>query len=87
LPPPGALPTATSRSATPGPRASRGNPAAGSVPAAAGHPLFKRICRIAQGNAAAAWELISTDLPPEVREHGVDLVNALADNVLTFKHL
>ena len=36
---------------------------------------------------AAAWGMITADLPADVREHRIDVVNALADNVLAFEQL
>jgi hypothetical protein len=37
--------------------------------------------------AAAAWGMITADLPADVREHRIDVANGLADTVLTFEQL
>jgi hypothetical protein len=49
--------------------------------------LGETMPRDAAEETAAAWGMIDADLPPEVREHRIDVVNALSGNVLTFEHL
>ena len=49
--------------------------------------LGEAMPRDAAEETAAAWGMIDADLPPEVRAHRVEFVNALSDNVLTFEHL
>jgi hypothetical protein len=43
--------------------------------------------RDAAEETAAAWRLIDAGLPPDVREHRVDFMHALAESVLTFARL
>lgn len=47
--------------------------------------LGEAMPRDAAEETAAAWGMITADLPADVREHRIDVVNALADNVLTFE--
>jgi hypothetical protein len=49
--------------------------------------LGEAMPRDAAEETAAAWGMIDAGLPPEVREHRIDFVNALSDNVLTFECL
>ena len=49
--------------------------------------LGEAMPRDAAEETAAAWGMITADLPADVREHRIDVVNALADNVLTFEQL
>ncbi len=49
--------------------------------------LGETMPRDAAEETAAAWGMIDADLPPEVRTHRIDFVNALSDHVLTFEHL
>ena len=49
--------------------------------------LGEAMPRDAAEETAAAWGMIDAELPPEVRAHRIDFVNALSDNVLTFEHL
>jgi len=49
--------------------------------------LGEAMPRDAAEETAAAWGMITADLPADMREHRIDIVNALADNVLTFEQL
>ena len=49
--------------------------------------LGETMPRDAAEETAAAWGMITADLPADVREHRIDVVNALADTVLTFEQL
>jgi hypothetical protein len=49
--------------------------------------LGEAMPRDAAEETAAAWGMISADLPLDVREHRIDFVNALSDNILNFERL
>jgi hypothetical protein len=49
--------------------------------------LGEAMPRDAAEETAAVWGMITADLPADVREHRIDVVNALADDVLTFEQL
>jgi len=49
--------------------------------------LGEAMPRDAAEETAAAWGMITADLPADVREHRIDVVNAMADNILTFEQL
>jgi hypothetical protein len=49
--------------------------------------LGETMPRDAAMETAAAWGMITADLPADVREHRIDVVNALTEHVLTFEQL
>lgn len=49
--------------------------------------LGEAMPRDAAEETAAAWGMISADLPPDVREHRIDVVNALSGTIMNFERL